>query len=457
MSDINPMPDQQAGETPATYHHAYHQSLVYKIFLANKPDEVFITLDQALDVVRRVQAVTGGLKQIVYLVGWQFDGHDSKYPAWSEVNPRLRRPGDATARDSLVWFLRAAREYNAVVSVHVNMNDAYENSPLWEEYVRQDVLIREPDGSLRKGGVWGGEQCYLVNKKREWECGLAKRRIDALLALLPLEEAHTLHIDAFEPRPDPYHGTTDEQEAEAMAGVLLYWRSRGMDVTVEWLHPRFLGLTPMVWHLNTEEQARLKYPSSLICGGGSAWNFRRRKWTLDLYGGNWIRQPEAGCLFERAWGENMTYEFQKPGIDAAFIDGFCLKTLPWYYLNRRQIVRHVHTAESYEVQYSGGVSSEVRGEDTAYRLCEGDKVLVEDTDVCLPALWRDRTLLAYSRDGDRRWWALPSDWPAVRQLNRQPWTAGAPASVVPVSGGGFELDLAPGEAVWLMAGRLDRA
>jgi hypothetical protein len=431
------------------YHHAYHQSLVYKLFLANKPDQVYVTLDQALDIVRRVETVTGGLKQIVYLVGWQFDGHDSKYPAWSEANPRLRRPQDASARDSLAGFMRAARAHNAVVSVHVNMNDAYENSPLWDEYVRRDVLIREADGSLRKGGVWGGEQCYLVNKKREWECGLAKRRIDALLDLLPLEEGHTVHIDAFEPRPDPYHGTTDEEEAEAMAEALLYWRSRGVDVTVEWLHFRFLGLTPMVWHLNTEEHARLKHPPDVVCGGGSAWNFRRRKWTLDLFGGNWIRQPEAGCLFERAWGENMACEFQADKIDAAFTDGFCLKTLPWYYLNRRRIERHVHTAERYTVHYSGDVVSEVTGDDAAYRLSEGGRVLVEDTDVCLPALWREQALLAYSRKGGRRRWTLPSDWPTIKRLALQPWLAGDPAGVVPVVDGQFDLELGPGQAVWL--------
>lgn len=434
------------------YLHTYHQSLVYKIYLAGKPDRVCVTFEQALEIVRRVAAATGGLKQIVYLVGWHYNGHDSKCPAWSEVNPRLRRPADATARDSLVWLMDAARAHNAVISLHINMSDAYPDSPLWDEYVREDVLIREADGSLRKGGVWDGDQCYLVNKKREWECGLARRRIDELFDLLPVEAAGTVHIDAFEPRPDPYHGTTDEADADAMAEVLAYWQSRGVDVTVEWLHFRFVGLTPMVWLLNTEEHARLQYPPDVVCGGGSGWNFRRRKWTLDLYGGNWIRQPQAGCLFERAWGENMAYEFQKPELDAAFTDGFCLKTLPWYYLNRRKTERHEHTAERYTVYYSGDVVSEVLGEDAAYRLRAGDRLLIEDTDVCMPALWREQAWLAYSRQGGRRRWAVPPDWPTGRFLLRQSWSAAVPDSTLPVTDGAFVLDLAPGEAVWLTPG-----
>jgi hypothetical protein len=45
--------------------------------------------------------LTLGLPKIVYLVGWQFSGHDSKYPSWGVVNESLKRPQDATALGSL--------------------------------------------------------------------------------------------------------------------------------------------------------------------------------------------------------------------------------------------------------------------------------------------------------------------------------------------------------------------
>lgn len=430
-------------------HHAYHQSLVYKVHNADKPDQVHVDLDRSLDAIRRIHDLTGGLHQIAYLVGWQFDGHDSKYPDWSQPNPRLRRPRDASARDSLHWIMREARAYNAVVSVHINMNDAYENSPLWDAYVENDLLIREPNGELLKGGVWGGEQCYLVNKKREWESGFARQRIDALLELLPLEEAHTVHIDAFEPRPDPYHGNTADEEAEAMQEMLLYWASRGVDVTVEWLHFAFVGMTPMVWHLNTEEHERLTIPPDVVCGGGDAWNFRRRPWSIDLFGANWIRQPQAGCLFERAWGANAGVEVGRCDLGQPFADRFCLHTLPWHYLNRRRALKHVHTADSYEVHYSGNIVSSVTVEDETYSLREGDRVWIDDTDVCMPAAWLENTLLAYSKTGGTREWQVPADWPADGCLELREWDTPEPSRQIPLNNGCFKLELRAQQAVWL--------
>ena len=73
----------------------YHQTLVMKIFLAEKQAndgcKVFLTFEQALEVIKRLDTITLGIPKIVYLVGWQHNGHDSKYPDWSVVNPRLKR------------------------------------------------------------------------------------------------------------------------------------------------------------------------------------------------------------------------------------------------------------------------------------------------------------------------------------------------------------------------------
>ena len=75
--------------------HHYHQTLTMKLFMSqalfdgkfkhrdNGKSELFLTCEQALDVIRKVDNLTLGVPKIVYLVGWQYNGHDSKYPAWS--------------------------------------------------------------------------------------------------------------------------------------------------------------------------------------------------------------------------------------------------------------------------------------------------------------------------------------------------------------------------------------
>ena len=73
-----------------------------------------------------------GMPKIVYLVGWQYLGHDSKYPAWDSVNESLKRECDKTAKDSLLWLMEEGFKYNTTVSLHINIQDAYRDSPLWD-------------------------------------------------------------------------------------------------------------------------------------------------------------------------------------------------------------------------------------------------------------------------------------------------------------------------------------
>ncbi len=63
----------------------YSKTLVMKFFLCSRDgdgnvDKVYLTFSDALDVLRRIDHITLGIPKIVYLVGWQYNGHDSKYP-----------------------------------------------------------------------------------------------------------------------------------------------------------------------------------------------------------------------------------------------------------------------------------------------------------------------------------------------------------------------------------------
>ena len=110
----------QTVKAPAHYpvpdlkrHHEYHQTLMMKLFLSDVEPEkgedkqvkirdkgkskVVLDFEQALEIIRKIDNLTLGIPKIIYLVGWQYNGHDSKYPAWGEVNPELKRPQDKTA------------------------------------------------------------------------------------------------------------------------------------------------------------------------------------------------------------------------------------------------------------------------------------------------------------------------------------------------------------------------
>ena len=229
----------QSIHAPASYpapeinwRHAYHKTLMLKVFLSEPgavkgegrqrklrdqgDSKVDLTFEQALEVIRKIDQLTLGIPKIIYLVGWQYDGHDSKYPAWGEVNEKLKRPQDKTALESMQWLMNEAFHYNTTVSVHINMIDAYDDSPLWDVYVANNIIARNTDGSLRSG-EWG----WPISYTQEWNTGYAQKRIDGICEMIPLAKAGTVHIDAFHSwapfTPDrspisPYLGFTAEQE-----------------------------------------------------------------------------------------------------------------------------------------------------------------------------------------------------------------------------------------------------
>lgn len=431
----------------APFRHSYSQCLAYKIFCADKahPDQNLVTFEEALRYIRVIHDVTGGLEQVPYLVGWQFDGHDSKYPSWAEVNPRLKRPQDPDGRASFCWLAAEAKKLSACVSVHINMSDAYETSPLWKEYRENGLIILDPDGQPRKAGVWGGEQSYLVDKVKEWKSGHARRRIDALVALLPfLRESGSVHIDAF--------GLIgrDEELRQTVCGIFDAWRSLGIDVTTEYFDYELVGRLPMVYHLNLSEANRIKYPASVICGGGDGCNQRQEKSPSG-----WAYLPEAGCLYEEAWGVSIDGDLEGgPNGTQGIVGKICTRTLPWYFLNRHRALSYEDGAEIYRVTFSDGIESAVRKSDRHLTIRENGRTLVDGGDVFMPALWTKKgEWFVYSKGGGTRAWPAPEAWKGNAEVLAYALSddGRSPATVMPIRDGTLTIQLDPGQAFALIA------
>ncbi|MEI8372795.1 MAG: endo-alpha-N-acetylgalactosaminidase family protein [Planctomycetota bacterium] len=410
----------------APFYRDYHQILVLKLFmgmegepverLANDPTfrkghEVFCTFEEALEVIRKTDNLTRGIPKIIYLVGWQKGGHDHGYPAWSEVNPRMKRRQDATPLDSLRWLIREARQFHTTVSLHINMVDAYKQSPLWDEYMAKDCFAKDPSGQIRVGGIqMKGEDMYSVVYPKEWEAGLAQRRIDGLIQMIPeLKDGHTIHIDVFVAQGEggkslsAWHakpengGLTPAKYVETQRKIFHYWRDRGFDVTGEgtgWAHPpgeHFVGLQAMSWWYSWNP---MEIPECLGARGrtdrGGDGDFR---FGSSMHG-------------EEIWKNDKT---NMPG----FLGMFCRTTLPWYYLSRLERQRFEHGA----LHYSDGVVA--RTENGKRIIRKGDFVLREDDNLFVPALWNEKQeIIAYSGPGyNNKAWQLPDDWRDVKSVD----------------------------------------
>ena len=365
------------------WNHDYNKTLVSKILLCTRDgegnvDNVFLTFEQTLETIRKLDNITLGIPKIAYLVGWQYNGHDSKYPAWDEVNNHLKREEDTTALESLQWLIKAAKDYNTTISFHINMIDAFKDSPLWSEYLKKDIIAKDLQGVLIKGEGFNGMQSYQISYAREWNLGYAQKRIDRLIEMIPeLKEIGTIHIDAYHSmRPNgvgepisPYLGITMDEEISAQRKIYRYWRSKGIDVTNEagmyWLRKDpFLGLQGLSWH-HTES------------------NYIKE---------NWLHKPENFHSLPLALSGytpmQCEEEIRKDSENlSGLLEQVCLNLVPWYYKRNPDVSKY-------------------------------SNVIITDDMVICPVLWEKTTLIAYSREKDitDMKFRLPSTWGDVTEV-----------------------------------------
>ena len=379
----------------------------------NGTQTVNLTFEQALEVIKGMDAITPGLQKIIYLVGWQYLGHDSKYPAFFEGNEALKRPGDKDALTSLRWLMQEARNYNTIVSLHINMFDCYVDSPVFEKYREADVLARDRFGELVHGD-WG----YKVSYAAEWREGLSQWRLDSLCKILPIAEQGTIHIDAFHnkvpiPGPDgniigrgspisPWHaarcGDDAQADIQAKKNIVGYLDSKGIDVTCEgtvndigtdvnpregWF-PAYWGYSDLLTHILALNAQQATGPNC----------------SLEIFGTN----ANAETIFNSGLSREEQFNL--------FKRDFCKKSVVYLYLNT-----FARKGLQYDPGDSNGRNIGVfeKGVRTFYdsgvmHLAKDGNELVCGGDVFLPAVWLDEeSVVAYSENGfTDRTWTLPA-------------------------------------------------
>ncbi len=221
----------------------YRGFMVYKIFVGSPSDGVQTTWDQALDIIRQVWERTGGVRQLVYLVGFQNEGHDDRYPDVFTLNT------GAGSEEAFERLIRTAWErYGALVSFHDNYDDAYRESACFDP----DVIARDAYGQLLRGGVWNGRQAYWISlpqyAKRE-----AGERMRRTLERWPfLRDSY--HLDVLTAsvfRLDFRKGDPSgkQRDLEARLSVVEQFRELGLDVSSEACGLPFLGTISYFWHM----------------------------------------------------------------------------------------------------------------------------------------------------------------------------------------------------------------
>lgn len=392
------------------FSHDYSRTLVMKLLISlpdtNGGTRVYCNLDKALSLIKQTDNLTLGVPKIIYLVGWQYRGHDDLYPAFFEVNQALKRPEDANARESLLWLMKEAKKYHTAISLHINMTDAYDNSPLWKEYLDNDLISKNADGSLMVIGNYNGLKAYQINYRNEWEKGYAQKRIDKLLDLIPaLKESGTIHLDAWIARDNKGANESSQIEKEYQEKVCQYWRSKGVDVTSEWVMDYMTGMVPYYWHFNHRTQADyLKIPANVLTGSHMNPDLKKSDFDLEfLFGtsmyGEGLFPNERNKITDDQW-------------DALFARDFYLNFPQYYYLNRLKRLKVEGELKNRTAFFSADVKVSI-ADSTVY---EKNRLLRRGNTLCFPVSWRkDNSLAAYSTKGNTLTYSLPESWKATKK------------------------------------------
>lgn len=404
----------------------YHESILGKLDV-EVHFKLLRTFANCLDDIRIIHSVSGGMRQIVYLVGWQGRGHDTCYPRLGPVNDRAGGPA------ALQQLVKDAAALNCEISVHANVDDAYEGN----EQFDPSILGRDPDGQLHK---WflnhevGGKVVHSIVHTLAMESGYHRRQIDELLSHVPI--VSSVHFDAHRVFNEcwPNAGEHIDAECEAQLGCEPLRRllaERGIDITTEYIGLGMHEGGSWGWHgishmnrwgaVMGHGRVSSALPSgveSIGLGCGLVYaEGPRQDWaeTARLFYQNWMYSQ----VLARKRMLNYTLGDWNQGVEAWYSDETHVRTA-------RDGVKPTELQATYE-----GIPI-ARG---------GDRFLP----------WRENDIRIYSRSGGRQRWVLPLPWKGCSLICTELRAEGTvPGPAIQVQEREIELDIPPGRPLRLL-------
>jgi len=392
----------------------YTKTMMMKLFMAH-PDckggsIVDCDFERVMEIVKQVDALTLGAPKIIYLVGWQYNGHDDKYPAFGEVNPALKRPQDKTALESMLWLIEESKKYNTVISVHINFADAYDNCPLMAEYRAQNALIRDRRGKPAAIEKYNEQPCYKVSYKEEWESGLFQKRMQALFELLSVKEAGTVHVDNFQCYVNRKPAVNMKTMQTYRKKMIDYLAENGIDITSEFTY-REGPLTVLFYGNIVRSILWRMYPVDTLGQLPAIWwvdKLKRREVFRiypEKYAGGVLKGKYGKILYGNLHGEEL-WRYNTGDADAwhkEFLRQFAAYNIPYFHLATLEKEKLTGRGENLRMVYKDGTVSYLREQ----KIAKNGVLLKRDDDLLMPVTFKEDTRIAYSKNGCKRTWQLP--------------------------------------------------
>ena len=243
----------------------YDDTLVYKCCMGHR-HRPYMTFEEALDVIRQVHNVTGGMKQVCYFAYFQFEGGETGYPEMWSIYPPL---GD---KEMLRRVMDEARQYNAIVSFHQNLDVFDAHAALGGRGVRRPRHAGTHDRLLLASDAAPDDRHARLSRAVPQAYCQARERVRHQPDLPPGHlQRRTVRLRRQSRAPFCAY---DFQQAKLE--ILKDFNEHGIDVTSENLTAPYVGRIGHVWALfnggtfwKGEEAVPL---GNFIYHGAASWN-----------------------------------------------------------------------------------------------------------------------------------------------------------------------------------------
>jgi len=369
----------------------YQDTFLYKIFCDSPGAKDYTTFDEALGVIRRVHELAPWLKQVVYLVGWQYRGHDTGYPATDQINPRLG------GIEGLRRLAAEAAKCNAILSYHDNFDDAYRDSPQWDE----SLVARDRHGDLQKGGVWAGGQSYILAfKKYAEKAGLA--RVRRTVGQMPVRDSYHIDVLSAVPMRRDYNPQAPESTRDSLEGkfaIIREFNRLGIDVTSEGFTAPFVGVIGHAWHFWCKPDPQfvgeepIPFIAMVYHGGPTTYGHGGETTPL-------IRQESV------LYGASYSTDWSMHTNPHAMADAIYLIVAPWTYLRDHKMQDYQRHGDLCHVSYGADTYVEVNRSNGQWRVVVDGATIVEND---LAVVAKGNLVAVYARTARQAKVALPAE------------------------------------------------
>ena len=370
-------------------------------------DPPITSFADTLQIVRAVAKVTGNAKQRVTLVGWQFTGHDTGYPALNQVNERA---GGAAALRKLV---KDAAQYNANIEYHINLDDAYPNNPLFDPSVLQ--FNREGKPYVWSYQFDGGPPDYRISLTKQFRSGYFQHRIESFLHTVPVSGG--VRLDTFR-NCDISVGPGEDigmvSETVYGAKILDWFTEHGIVPLTEGPVDAWYGKLEGVQHrFVISDPFHLMMMQGKLYGGGKSTEGAGQAlgWSMNLGYASRDTTALGGAHFDKYKQADIADMYYLGNLTQSYL---LKKNLIWLgteKVGEKQVVKDGKTVtaprNNYIARFSDGTVSTVL-DDGSWTVVDHDFKSVDGGRRVLPI--GDDEIVLYSVDGGSIDWTLPGQW-----------------------------------------------